>query len=1155
MSVVRRALRHESTTGWGPITMLLKRKYLFGTTILAGVVAVTAPAFAQSQLPGVNVQGQNDQQATEIGEVIVTGSRIRRDPVNAPTPLIQVKRDDLLSTGQATVIDYLATIPALANSLVPSDTTGSVLNTGGLEFANLRSLGTGRTLTLVDGRRHVGSAAGILAVDVSTIPRLLIENVEIITGGASSVYGADAVSGVVNFVLRKDFEGLEIDANYGQLVKGGPADTRRISVLAGANLLDDRLNVYAFGEYERAEEVFAEHISFLGNGAVSLGVDADPTNPALGPVNDGIVDVALFYNARRLDRPQWGSTTLANMQRPSMLSNPLVPFANCTGGNSNTSANCFSVDPAYTYWYDGPTARLANFGQRIGNTGANRPFNIGGDGELWNTSSFNQRSRSPFQEARRFQAGLNFSLTNNIDLTAEIKYTEEDNYAEGQKSFWDIHITDFGGFACGAISPAVACNNGASPGRILGTNQFTTRTDNAFLPANVRTAIQNNTFVRYNAATANADGTVANPAQAGAIANHRGFGIDRAQENTRDVTRYVLGLEGNYDRVAFVDNLNWTMSYVNGVMNNLNREFGPDAIRFGHAMDSVVDAAGIVNGQPGQIVCRVQLLRAQGLTVHEQNPFTARTNYGTGAAINDPEVNGCVPLNVFGAGNQSQAAIDYISTSIRVRERNEQEAFVATVSGQLWDIWGAGPIGAAIGFEWRREHTQGIGRNADTNNRVLQLNTGPDFLPAGYETEEFFAELSIPLFRDTWLGEYAELSGSYRSFDYTTAGTGDVYGVNLVYRPIRDIMFKTSFNTSFRAPNLTENFRPNVQTFVNGFVDPCSTAVIANFQGDDAAAVKANRIANCTQLAAAKGLNFNFSDPNAPNAFLPAPYAGIASVLGGNPNLRPETSESFTFSTVLRPRMFPNLSVILDYYEIKLKDVITTPGGQFLANDCVSSPGLNPQTCALVFRNNPNTSDPFDVFKVGAPAGDPVGGFILAAINRAKLETRGLDFTVNYALDLEEAFGVSWGRLNYSVGGLWLIDQKNFLNPANPNVFTDSTTSLFFPRVEFVSRLTWTPNDVWAFTWTADWTTSQDRDKSRDIVATGNLDFQPYEWNTTGNFTRHDFSVRYNVRDDLTLRANITNAFDSSAPQYVGFASNFDPYGRRFNIGLNYRPF
>jgi len=137
--------------------MLIKRKYLFGTTILAGVMAVAAPAFAQSQLPGVTVQGQSDGDVTQIGEVVITGSRIRRDPTNSPTPLITVSGEDLQTTGQTTIIDYLATIPALSNSLVPSDTTGSGLNDGGLEFANLRSLGSNRTLTLVDDK---GTQAG-----------------------------------------------------------------------------------------------------------------------------------------------------------------------------------------------------------------------------------------------------------------------------------------------------------------------------------------------------------------------------------------------------------------------------------------------------------------------------------------------------------------------------------------------------------------------------------------------------------------------------------------------------------------------------------------------------------------------------------------------------------------------------------------------------------------------------------------------------------------------------------------------------------------------------------------------------------------------------------------------------------------------------------
>ena len=146
------------------------------------------------------------------------------------------------------------------------------------------------------------------------------------------------------------------------------------------------------------------------------------------------------------------------------------------------------------------------------------------------------------------------------------------------------------------------------------------------------------------------------------------------------------------------------------------------------------------------------------------------------------------------------------------------------MAGQLWDFWGAGPIGVAVGAEHRREYTEAVGRDASAGRRSLQLNSGPTSRRPSMKATNSSAKSRCPLFRDTFLGEYAELSGSYRSFDYTTAGTGDVYGVNLIYRPIQDITFKTSYNTSFRAPDLGENFSPLGQTFANGFVDPCDTA-------------------------------------------------------------------------------------------------------------------------------------------------------------------------------------------------------------------------------------------------------------------------------------------------------------------------------------------
>ena len=1124
--------------------MLIKRKYLFGTTILAGVVAMAAPAFAQ-QLPGVTSTGQQDQEASTLGEVVVTGSRIRRDPTNAPTPLIQVTRDELLSTGQTTIIDYLATLPALSNSVVPSDTTGSNLGDGGLSLPNLRSLGSVRTLTLVDGRRHVGSNGGSLSVDVDAIPRLLIENIEIVTGGASSVYGADAVSGVLNFVLRKDFEGLEIDANYGMINQDGQAN-KRISALIGTNVLDDRLNLWAFGEYEDIDEVEVLDIDWLAASSALLTNDVDPTTAPY----DGVYDTALFMNRRTLQIIRWGQTTLANAQRPSPLNDPDIPYGQCT---SYTAANCYGVEPGKTYIYEGNTARLADFGTRVGTGAINRPSNIGGDGE--NAATFGQFSRVPNSTSSRFAAGANFEIAPALNLSLEAKYIEEETYDVSQPTFFDFYLAN--AYAATAANP------------ILATNAIVLRhSDNAFLPANVKAAIASNTVTNYFAPTATQPGAPA-ATSAAPFARHSMWGPDRSQLNNRELTRYVAALDGELGDILFVRNVNWNLSYTFGKAEMSNLERGVDVHRMALASDAVVDTAGIVNGSPGQIVCRAQLLQAQGLPVFDYNWFDGNIGPtsagGTGRASSIAAVNECVPLNIFGPGNQSPEALAYVDAAITVHELNEQEQALAFVSGELWDFFGAGPIGVAIGAEHRREYTEAVGRDRDTGDRWLFLNTGPDFPGAEYESDEAFAELSIPLFRDTWLGEYAEISGSYRYFDYSTVGTGDVYGVNLVYRPIQDIAFKTSFNTSFRAPNLGENFSPRTQTFANAFVDPCSTAQIAL----QTAERRANRIANCEALAVADGYApgfFDFAGNTATNTddYAPLYSSGVGGLQGGNPFLQPEESESFTFSTVIEPRFFPNFSLVLDYYEIEISNVIQTVTAPQAAADCVNNSSLSP-ACATIFRNNPNTwdgvsNDPASRstgFMVGGSGPtDPIGGFIQGAVNFAALETRGLDFTARYSLDTEEAFGMNLGRFDYSVRGLWLIDQKNFTDITNRSAFTDNTTGTGFPRVRFSSSLTWTPNDVWSVNWTMDWQTSQDISEIRDYVQTGNMDARPRAWMETGNFARHDFTVRYNVNDELNLRAGVVNAFDAEQPAFLGqtLVDGMDPYGTRFFVGLNYRP-
>jgi outer membrane receptor protein involved in Fe transport len=1112
----------------------IRQRLLVGTIVGGSVLAMAGSAFAQAA-----PEPQTDESVAEIDEVVITGSRIRRDPTNAPTPLIQITGEQLLTTGQTTVIDYLATLPALQNSQVPSDTTGANLGIGGLSLPNLRSLGAGRTLTLVDGRRHVGSNGGQLSVDVDAIPRLLIESVEIVTGGASSIYGADAVSGVLNFILQKDFEGLEIDASYGMINQNGEAN-KRLSVLAGANLLDDRLNIYAHGEVEEIDEVRTLNIDWLESSYALVGIDADPTSAP----SDGFVDNSVFSNVRRLDRPRWGQTTLANFQRPSPLLDPDVPFANCTLGDPTptsagfTSGNCYSVEPGKTFHFDGPTARLADFGQRIGNTGANRPLNIGGDGE--SAAAFGGLVRVPHSSSRRFQAGARYAVTSEIEATIEAKYIDEDTVLNNQPTFYDFFISDRNPTT--NLQPTMGA-----------TNLLSVRLDdNAFIPANLRAAIQANMMTPYSQPTANGAGVAQTPVAA-PFARHSMFATERTQDNNRELSRFVLGLTGEHDRFAFVNNVNWDLSYTYGQLEARNKESGDDRLRMALASDAVVDTAGVL-GTPGAIVCRARILNAQGVAL--RNDFLAggatdlrNTQVGRDAIAQ------CVPLNIFGKGNQSQAALDYIAASITTVEHNEQEQAVASISGQLWDVFGAGPIGVALGVEYRREYTDAVGRDADTAGRSLFLNTGPDFPGAEYQSEEVFAELSLPLFRDSWMGEYAELSGSYRAADYTTVGDVEVYGVNLVYRPIADIGFKTSFNSSVRVPDLAENFSPFIQTFANNFADPCATANIT--APTLSAAIRANRIANCTTLAQARGLTFDFAGATLTNTddFNPLyPGGGVAGVIGGNADLKPEESDSFTFSTVLEPRFFPNLSIVLDYYEIQITNVIATINGQALANNCVSSVGLDTVACSLVFRNNPNV-----VFGMGAPQGDPIGGFKEGTINFAKLETRGLDFSARYRLDTEDVFGHDWGRIDYSIAGLWLLEQKTFLNSANPNAFVEQASTIAGttanPRVRFTSSLTWTPNDTWSVSWSADFQTASDIIQRQAFTL--NNDTRSPDLLDTGNFTRHDFTVRYKLDESLSVRAGVVNAFDQEPTRALGatLISNYDAFGTRFFIGLNYRPF
>jgi len=268
------------------------RNRLLSTTMIGGFAALAfaAPAMAQDAAPAA--------QETQLDEVVVTGSRIPQANLVTTSPVTQVTGEDIDVAGVTRVEDLIAQLPqafAAQNSTIANGASGTAT-------VSLRNLGSSRTLVLVDGRRMGYGSPNDDAADLNQIPEQLVERVEVLTGGASAVYGSDAVAGVVNFIMKKDFEGLQIDAQYGfyqhnndydgpgnlrdviaaraasnpaqfQLPDDNQIDgeSRSINVTLGASTPDGKGNVMAYAGYRNNNYVLG---AFRDYSSCSLGGEA-----------------------------------------------------------------------------------------------------------------------------------------------------------------------------------------------------------------------------------------------------------------------------------------------------------------------------------------------------------------------------------------------------------------------------------------------------------------------------------------------------------------------------------------------------------------------------------------------------------------------------------------------------------------------------------------------------------------------------------------------------------------------------------------------------------------------------------------------------------------------------------------------------------------
>jgi outer membrane cobalamin receptor len=199
---------------------------------------------------------KKDADSQKYERIEVTGSRIARENAYAPTPVTMVTGEELLGTGVTNIGEALNQLPALGSTYSLASSGGSSIGTAGLNLLDLRNLGASRTLVLVNGKRHVSSQPGTAAVDVNTIPSAWIDKVEIITGGASAIYGADAVTGVVNFILKKDITGLDVNASIGTADDSG-FSKKRVSFSYGTDIDNGRGNIAFAAEYSGQNNLWA----------------------------------------------------------------------------------------------------------------------------------------------------------------------------------------------------------------------------------------------------------------------------------------------------------------------------------------------------------------------------------------------------------------------------------------------------------------------------------------------------------------------------------------------------------------------------------------------------------------------------------------------------------------------------------------------------------------------------------------------------------------------------------------------------------------------------------------------------------------------------------------------------------------------------------
>lgn len=999
---------------------------LLTTTFLSGLgVFVASAALAQTPPASANPVGPDE--ASQLDEVVVTGTRIRVQDYVAANPVTSITAEAITNSGQTNLTSFLTDVPALSSSLTLQDGADtSTPGLAGLNLLNLRGLGTDRTLVLVNGRRHIAANPGTSSVDVNSIPVALVERTEVLTGGASAVYGADGVSGVVNFILKDDFEGVDFRAQTGWSDEGG-GENNFVSLLLGDNFNDGRGNVTFGLEYSKDEPLKFSDRDYTRRGNRFIFVN-NPDDPGtFGGVDDpNLPDQILVNDVRYIDTSRGGSIY--------------------TNFNTATTLSGVSFLGDGTRFIDGVSAGGFTM--------------IGGSGTP--LDDFNDDLLPGLERGTA-------SLTGRYDITPRLRAFTELKYTQSNTQFFAQPSYTYGLFVS---------------------------LDNPFIPASARA----------DSLTPGGLGL----SDGGVLLARDNFDLGTQNYDiTRETYRGVVGLEGD-----ITDNIRFEVSYVYGRADQ--EQTAKNVIindRFYAASDVITSG--------GQPVCRSNI-DPTAVPVGDLFGQFAFPAEAFGATFTPGANSGCLPLNLFGEGKNSAAAIDWIMgeyTSTARLEQNVVNAFISGDTTGFFELPG-GPVGFVLGGEYREESSDAIPSDiellADSLEYPLTGIGRASRTTGSFDVKEFFTEVSLPLFKDLPIAKSIDVSAAYRYSDYSTSGGTETWNVNGRWAFDDTLAIRGTVARAVRAPNIVDLFQGRQQTF-GTFADPCSVENLG--LGENPAL----RVQNCATALTALGVD--------PTTFINNSSESVGGFVQGNPDLKPETANTWTLGIVATPVDIPGLSFSIDYYNIEIEDAIQAYTSQTIVNNCYDLPQPN-QFCDLIERGT-----------VGGNAGR-ITTFSQLPGNLSTYETSGWDFNVRYRMDPAQ-FGITQdiGTFDFSLVAN-LLDSLTFTEVSGA-IPVNSQGLLGAPDFTATFDATWNWRSLsvnYGFSYFDE--TNRfgrvTRVNETDIVAPEYMKYPAREV--------HDIRVAYDFGDQVGVYAGVNNFTDEQpAPGSESYPVN--AVGRYFYVG------